>query len=270
MSAQPVLPSYSMNQSSFPWLYERALIPTLFRPWAELLLDRAELRPGMKVLDVACGTGIVARLARQRLGQASRVVGIDVSAPMLAVARILEPSVEWLEGDAAALPVADDERFDRVLCQQGLQFFGARQAAVRELRRALAPDGLLLLSVWCAAAEMPLFAELQRVAERHLGPIHDERYAFGSSEALVTLLAAGGFRDVEAAPASIVHRFHDGAELIRMNAMALVGMSARNLPENERDAVVDAIVAESAAAAHAFADGHALVAEMRANVVVAR
>jgi ubiquinone/menaquinone biosynthesis C-methylase UbiE len=270
MSAHPALPSYSMNRPSFPWMYERSLVPTLFSPWAEELLDRGELRPGGAAIDVACGTGIVARLARQRLGPTSRVVGIDVSGPMLSVARELEPGVEWIEGDAMALPVADDERFDRVMCQQGLQFFVDRQAAVRELRRALAPDGLLLLSVWCGAAEMPLFDELQRVAERHLGPIHDQRYAFGNREALVALLAEAGFHEIDAAPASLVHRFPDAEDLIRMNAMALVGMSGKALTEEERDSAVDTIVADSAAAVRAFADGSALVGEMRANVVVAR
>ena len=78
------LPAYAMNLSSFPEIYERCLVGPLFRPWAEAILDDVGLAPGDRVLDVACGTGIVARLARERLGEAGRVVGIDISPAMIA------------------------------------------------------------------------------------------------------------------------------------------------------------------------------------------
>src|SRR5687767_12566054 len=117
------LPAYAMGQASFPEMYERLLVGPLFRPFAELTVERAQLRAGDRVLDVACGTGIVARLAKNRVGDGGTVVGVDLSPPMIAVARSIEPSVEWREGDACALPVRDPERFDVVMCQQGLQFF---------------------------------------------------------------------------------------------------------------------------------------------------
>lgn len=268
MSAQPVLPAYSMNRPTFPQMYERSLVEPLFRPWAELLVDRAEIGPGMRVVDVACGTGIVARLAHRR-GAAS-VVGIDVSAPMLDVAREIEPSIDWREGDAAALPIGEDERFERVFCQQGLQFFAARQAAARELRRATADGGVLLAAVWRAANEMPVFETLQRVAERHVGPIHDQRYAFGDADALAELLSAAGFRDVRVDGASLVSRFAAGAEFVRMNAMALIGMSRAPVSEEERDRLLDVIAAEGLQAVQPFADGASIVCEMRSNIAVAR
>ncbi|RWP09182.1 MAG: methyltransferase domain-containing protein [Mesorhizobium sp.] len=89
------LPSYAMNQVSFPEMYERWLVGPLFRPWAEMALDELELSSGDRVLDIACGTGIVARVARERLGGAGFVVGIDVSADMLAVARAVELAIDW-------------------------------------------------------------------------------------------------------------------------------------------------------------------------------
>ena len=188
--------SIPFGRASFPELYEKTLVPALFRPWAELMLENAGPQRGARVLDVACGTGIVARLALERQKGAGRVVGIDVSGPMLAVAREIEPAIDWREGDAAALPVARDERFDRVLCQQGIQFFADRAAAARELKRVTAPGGLLLAAVWRSTETMPVFEALQRVAERHVGAIRDQRYAFGDARALERLLTDAGFRDV--------------------------------------------------------------------------
>lgn len=270
MSAQPVLPAYSMNRASFPRMYERSLVEPLFRPWAEALLERAELAQGMSVLDVACGTGIVARLAQRRVHPGGRVAGVDVSAPMLQVAREIEPHVDWREGDAASLPVGAGERFERVLCQQGLQFFAAQQAAARELRRVLAPGGVLVASVWCSTATMPVFDMLQRVAERHVGAIHDQRYAFGDAGALSALLSDAGFRDVQVDTMALSSRFADGAEFVRMNAMALVGMSGVPAGEAESAGLLETITADSMQAVQPFLDGAALVCELRSNVAVAR
>lgn len=270
VSAETVLPAYSMNRPTFPQMYERNLVDSLFRPWAEIMLDRAKLEPGSSVIDVACGTGIVARLAQRRLRGSAPVVGVDVSAPMLDVAREIEPQVDWRVGNAAALPVAEGERFARVLCQQGLQFFQDRPAAARELNRVLSPDGIALVAVWRPAEETPVFAALQRVAERHVGPIDDQRYAFGDAHALERLLAEAGFRDVRVEHLSHAHRFVDGTEFIRMNAMALVGMSGARLGEQERERVLEAIVRESEEAARPHIDGAALVCELHSNLAVAR
>ncbi len=268
MSAQSVLPTYSMNRPSFPWMYERSLVEPLFRPWAEVLLERLGPELGKSVLDVACGTGIVARLARRH--GAERVVGVDVSAPMLDVAREIEPGVDWRVGDAASLPCGADERFDSVFCQQGLQFFASRRAATRELRRVLAPGGVTAVAVWRSAEEMPVFEALQRVAERHVGRIEDQRYAFGDADALANLLSEGGFPDVRMETRSLTCRFPDGADFVRMNAMALVGMSGAKVGEAERERLLNEVAAEGTEAVQSFMDGTTLVCEMRSNIAIAR
>lgn len=94
-----------MSQASFAEMYERWLVGPLFRPWAEMTFEQVGLSPGDRVLDVACGTGAVARVARERLGDAGHVVGIDVSRDMLAVARVVAPEIVWREGAAVALPL---------------------------------------------------------------------------------------------------------------------------------------------------------------------
>jgi len=96
------LPSYAMSQASFPEMYERWLVGPLFRPWAEMTIEEMKLSSGDRVLDIACGTGIVARVAAKRLADAGAVVGVDLSPDMLAVAHAAAPGVDWREGNAGA------------------------------------------------------------------------------------------------------------------------------------------------------------------------
>ena len=132
-------------------LYERHVARHILGPWAPLLVDAARLAPGERVLDVACGTGVVARVAAERVGAAGHVVGIDLNAGMIRVARSLPPPegapVDWLERSALDLGLADAS-VDAVLCQQGLQFFPDKARAMREMRRVLRRGGRLALSVW--------------------------------------------------------------------------------------------------------------------------
>jgi SAM-dependent methyltransferase len=146
--------------------YERHLVPALFAPFAYRLLEAARPQPGERVLDVACGTGIVARLAAAR---GARTVGLDLNEPMIEVARATDPSLEWVTGDAAALPFPDGE-FDLVTCQAGLQFFPDRAAAVAEMRRVLAPHGRLAVLVWRAIEYQPAWLKLSEALDRHAGP----------------------------------------------------------------------------------------------------
>ena len=130
--------------------YERVMVPAVFGPWAKELLDIAVLAPGMRVLDVACGTGIVARLAAPQIGPTGRVVGLDTNEATLGVARAQpQPTgahAEWRQGDATKLPFPDAE-FDTVLCQHGLQYVPDWTAALREMKRVLASGGRLALSI---------------------------------------------------------------------------------------------------------------------------
>src|SRR4051812_18998027 len=95
--------------TTFTEIYERILVGPLFRPFAEKLVARLVPRPGDSAIDVACGTGICARIMRERLGSDARVIGVDIAPAMLAVARTVEPTIDWREGSATALPVADAE-----------------------------------------------------------------------------------------------------------------------------------------------------------------
>lgn len=266
------LPSYAMNQQSFPEMYERWLAGPLFRPWAELTLDEVELSPGDRFLDIACGTGVVARVARERLGQSGYIVGVDISPDMLAVARAVAPNIDWREGNANALPLNDGEQFDVVVCQQGLQFFPDKPAALAQMRQALAKGSWLAVTTWLSDDEVPIFRELRQVAERHLGAIADQRHSFGDPALLEALLQEAGFHDVRLKTISRSIRFDDGAPLLRLNTMALVGMSAvgKAMTDQERQGVVDAIVNESVAVLQLYTDGSGLAFELSTNLATGK
>ena len=266
------LPSYAMNQSSFPEMYERWLAGPLFRPWAELTLEEVELSPGDRFLDIACGTGVVARVARERLGDAGYVVGIDISSDMLAVARAVAPSIDWREGNAGALPLSDGEQFDVVVCQQGLQFFPDKLTAIAQMRRALVKGGRLAITTWRSDDEIPLFGELRKVAERHLGAVADQRHSFGDAATLEALLSEAGFHDVRLKTISRTIRFSEGAPLLQLNTMALVGMSAagKEMSDQERQGVVDAIVSESGPVLQPYTNGSEIAFEVRTNLATAK
>ncbi|HET9887085.1 MAG TPA: methyltransferase domain-containing protein [bacterium] len=257
---------------TFPEMYERHLVAPLFQPWAELVLERVQLQPKDRVLDVACGTGIVARLAKRQLGNDASVVGIDSSEPMLAVAKSVDPGIDWRRGNAAALPVRDDEKFDVIVCQQGLQFFPEKQTAIGEIRRVLAPGGRIAVSTWRSLEENALFRDLHRVAERHLGSVVDHRHGFGDSGALQELLTAAGFHDVQVEAMSRLVRFEDGATFLRLNTTAIAGMSAagKAMSEEERARTVNRILADSSEVASSYMDGSAIAFEISSNVATAR
>jgi len=236
-----------------------------------MTFDRLALFPGDRVLDIACGTGIVARVARERLGDAGYVLGVDVSPDMLAVARSVAPSIDWREGNANALPLRDGEQFDVVVCQQGLQFFPDKVTAAREMRRALATGGRLAVATWRSDEEIPFFRELRRVAERHLGPIMDQRYSLGDATALETLLRDAGFKNVQSSTLSRTIRFEDGGVFVRLNTMAFIGMSAagKSMKDQERKGVLEAIVIESAPILRNYSDASGTAFEVSTNLATA-
>jgi ubiquinone/menaquinone biosynthesis C-methylase UbiE len=270
MEAQPGGAGLNFSEPSFAQMYERWLVAPLFRPWAELALDTLVPGPGERLLDVACGTGIVARLAKERGVPGGRIIGVDASADMLAVARAAAPDVGWCRADAAALPGASGG-FDVAVCQQGLQFFPDKAAAVREIRRVLAPGGRLAISVWRPLEDAPLLQELHRIGERHLGPIVDRRHAFGERGALEALLREAGLRDVRVEAVSRRISFRDGSTFLHMNTRALIGMSraGKALAAAQRRDIETVIASESQAAAARHTDSGGLGFDIAANFALA-
>lgn len=146
-------------------IYEAFFVPALFGQFAGPVCDAAGLRAGARVLDVACGTGAVARAAA-RLGASA--TGLDRNPGMLAVARREAPGIDWHEGLAEALPFPDGS-FDAVTCQFGLMFLDDRVASLREMWRVLAPGGRLVVAVWDRAEASPGYARMIALIDRLFG-----------------------------------------------------------------------------------------------------
>jgi ubiquinone/menaquinone biosynthesis C-methylase UbiE len=180
--------------------YEALFVPALFGQWAPKVADAAQIQPGQRALDVACGTGILARELSSRTGSSGRVAGIDPSPGMVAVAKHLAPAVEWREGVAESLPFPD-QSFDAVVSQFGLMFFTDRRQALREMQRVLAPGGHLAVAVWDSLDNIPAFARLvallEQTAGRRAADALRAPFALGDRQELASLFSDAGATSAE-------------------------------------------------------------------------
>ena len=129
--------------------HEQYLVPAIYAQWAGRVAEIAEIEFGHHVLDVACGTGTLARAAQLEAGLAGQVTGLDASELMLESAQRQSPGIKWEIGDAASMSF-EKNRFDRVMCQFSLMFINNRVAAIKEMRRVCKVDGLVLVATWGA------------------------------------------------------------------------------------------------------------------------
>jgi ubiquinone/menaquinone biosynthesis C-methylase UbiE len=212
---------------SAPELYQRYLVPAVTAIWAADLVDRAALREGERVLDIACGTGVVARIAAERVGATGRVEALDLNPGMLTVARSLPPVngavIDWHEGSALALPFPD-AAFDVAFCQLGLQFFPDRPQALQEMRRALVSGGQLALNVFGSIEHNPATHALAAALDRHIGPgastAKRTEHALADTEQLRRLVADAGFHSIEIDTVSKLVRFPSPADYVRIQLAA--------------------------------------------------
>lgn len=233
-------------------MYEGYFVPAMFRPWATILLRHASLQPGERVLDVASGTGVVARAAAPLVGAAGQVSAVDISPAMIDLARSLPaPSgapIDWQRGDAGALPFPD-QSFDVTLCQHGVPFFPDRLAAAREMRRVLDAGGRALAIVLRGLELHPVFQALMLSAARHLRvPLHSVStpFALHDPNEFRDLFVNAGFAAVEIHDVSTRVQFPDPERFVPLavtsSAAAVPAFTA--LEGAAKTAIVDAIRAD--------------------------
>ena len=248
-------------------VYESCFVPAIFGAWAGPVADAAGIRTGNRVLDVGCGTGVLAREARSRVGQEGQVVGLDLNEGMLAVAARTEPRIEWRQGDAASLPF-EDANFDVVVSQFALMYFPDRVAALREMWRALAPGGRLAIAAWAPIDHAHGYQILVDIAARHCGPeaadVLAAPFVLGDQADLAKLLVEGGISgaDVTLHEGSI--QFPSVKEFIRIE------VKGSPLADMVGDDVMETLAAESESALAEFVvPSGEIVMRMDAQLVTA-
>jgi len=182
--------------------YQELLVPALMEEWAPRVAGAAGIHPGDRVLDVACGTGVLTREAATRAGPSGAVTGLDLSPEMLAVAARLSPALRWQQGSAQALPFTD-QSFDAVVSQFGLMFFPDPVAGLREMMRVLVPGGRLAVAVWGSLADTPAYAAevalVERLAGREAGDALRAPFVLGDPKRMAELCAAAGIKGARVA-----------------------------------------------------------------------
>lgn len=176
-------------------VYDEFFVPALFRQWAGRIVGAAAIAAGERVLDVACGTGVLACAAAERAGSSGSVVGLDLNPEMLAVARRKATRIEWRDGRAESIPFPN-ESFDAVVSQFGLMFFEDRHTALREMYRVLRPRGRLAVALCDAIDHSQGYAVLAELLQRLFGASVADAFrapfVLGDAERLHALCAEAG------------------------------------------------------------------------------
>jgi ubiquinone/menaquinone biosynthesis C-methylase UbiE len=248
--------------------YEQRFVPALFAHWVDAVLDAADVRAGQDLLDVACGTGIVARRTADRVGPAGHVTGLDLNPAMLSVASRISPAVTWQQGDVAALPFADGS-FDVVTCQAAAMFFPDLVAALREMRRVTRPGGVVAVQVFGKREEQPAYGPWIAMVARHAGDealrLLGTYWVHGDRELMRERCAAAGLR------VTAVHDHERPAYFPSVEAMVLTEVNATPLGDRLTTTQLEEIIAASHAVLEPFHDPDdlQLTVPLRGYVLVA-
>ncbi len=220
----------------------------MLEPWVPALVKAVRLQSGERVLDVACGTGFVARHAAECVGEVGTVTGVDINVGMLAMAKAATASrtaltIDWREADVSALPFPDGS-FDVALCQQGLQFFPDRLVALQEIRRILVPGGRIGLSVWGSMEENLYFLAVESAIRRHVSDDAASRlrkpHTLADPEEVRAAIIGSGFADADVCP-TVMYMFTPPAREFlpgHLSALPVAGEIAA-LSESARAALIE-------------------------------
>jgi SAM-dependent methyltransferase len=221
--------------------YQELLVPAMFEDCAARILDMARPRPGDRVLDVACGTGVLARAAANRMGQGGSVVGLDMNPGMLSVAEKLAPELDWRQGRAEDLPL-DDGTFDLVACQLSLMFFEDRKATIREMLRVLKPDGRLVVTVFGSLESIPPYERMievyDAVSDGQVGEFLSAPFALSDTDELRTLFADGGLTPPHVFTQELDASFPNVRTFVLADVKGWFPLAGIELDENQIEEVV--------------------------------
>jgi ubiquinone/menaquinone biosynthesis C-methylase UbiE len=250
------------------------MVPFRFRPWAGELLDRVRLSSGMRLLDIACGTGIVARVVAERMQGTGSIAGIDMNPAMIEVGRRVAAeeniTIDWHIGKAESLPFPD-RSFDVVTIQQGLQFFPDKPAALRECFRVLVPGGTLAVGIWSSLEKQGVQQHYAEAIERVTGSASMHApYGTVTEASLRKLLDDAGFIAISIEEVTIELTFDDPStfmsQMVESTSAGVPTMHGRS--DEERAALAEAVARETAEAVRASTSGGRLRTHSTAYLAV--
>jgi ubiquinone/menaquinone biosynthesis C-methylase UbiE len=257
--------------------YEKRVVTYTTGPFTAILLEHANPQPGERVVDIACGTGVVARHAAPRVGTTGTIVAVDINPAMLTVGRSLPApegaTIEWREGSALELPLPN-EAFDLALCQAGLQFVPDRLKALQEIHRTLRPGGRVALSVWRSPEYNPVSQLVWGTIARHLNTsitLLTPAMSLGDAGELSTLLTSAGFTDVTIVARSYTVREPVTHQLIAsmLPAVAAIVPTFAAMEAEERAALAQAVETEIEPELQTYVDGDEQLYPMSTHIALA-
>lgn len=256
--------------------YENYIVPALFAPWSTHLIRSANVQSGEHVLDVACGTGIVARRIAPPVGSQGIVTGLDLNPNMISVAGAAAEReglrIEWRVSPAEQLPFPDGS-FDLIMCQFGLMFFNDRHKALMEMHRVLRAGGRVVVSVWQGLDRHPFYQTLDAVSLLHLGKSSVEAvFSLGDAGELRQLLTDAGFQQVEIKPASITALYSNPEEFVvwEIDVDPAETPALQSLDAQAKQAILAAVRQDMQAALHEVMQDGQVVLAYHAHVAHAR
>jgi SAM-dependent methyltransferase len=236
--------------------YEQLFVPALFEQFAPKVANAARIEAGQRVLDVGCGTGVLAREAYKRVGPSGHVAGIDAVPGMIAVAKQLAPDVEWRNGTAESLPF-DDGSFDAVVSQFGLMFFSDKVQAIREMLRVLTSGGRLTVAVWDSLDNIPAYSAVDKLLEQTAGDQAADAlkapFVLGDRNALTRLFSEAGADSVEVTTHEGTARFPSIRIMVEADLRGWLPLVGVNLTEDQISTLLNK--AEHALSPYAAPDG---------------
>lgn len=249
-------------------VYEDQKVTAMFGPLARATLGVVPVAKDDTVLDVACGTGIVARSIFEKFGPVQPIVGTDLNDGMIGMARHVTRdaahSFEWHVADVEKLPF-ETGRFSLVICQQGIQYFPDEQAALKEIRRVMASGGRLVMSVWGGASDF--FLAMAESVGRHVDPDVGARYlapfSYKNTDRLPEMLASAGFRNVVVETLTVDRTM---TETVVSLPKEILAHPAGSQVQAAGEAAVQAIAGDVSAACSKYQHGNDMIVPQRAHL----